>query len=121
MAQAAAAAGLSEKRFERLLGHLASAPERGFSDLRELLSDATAALFACDGSEDAFAALAEFDTHRLSALLLRYELSNWVLYARAYGGRRGPDASVRAVDRALRRSSAPLEWLATHWIAPAIA
>ena len=120
MAETACAAGLSKKRFERLLGDLAAAPERGFSDLRELLSDAAAALFACSGSEEAFAALAALDGRRLSCLLHRYEFSNWVLYARAYGGASGLDARARAVDRALRRSNVALEWLATHWIAPAI-
>ena len=43
------------------------------------------------------------------------------LYARAYGRQAGPDPRVVAVDRALRRSKSPLAWLATRWIAPALA
>ncbi len=52
MAETASAAGLSERAFAALLADLARRPERAFEDLRELLCDATAALFACrDGEE----------------------------------------------------------------------
>jgi hypothetical protein len=121
MAETASAAGLSESSFTKLLVDLSRRPERAFADLRELLSDATAALFACRNGEQAHAALVALDGHRFSALLHRYELSNWVLYARAYGGREGPDARAVAVDRILRKVKAPLEWLAAHWIASALA
>ena len=120
MAETAHAAGLSEVAFARLLADVARDPERAFADLRELLSDATTALFACRSGEQAHAALSALDGHRFSALLHRYELSNWVLYARAYGGRKGPDLRAQAVDRALRKTRAPLDWLAAHWIAPAL-
>ena len=53
-------------------------------------------------------------TSTLRALLHRYELSNWVLYARAYGGRGGPNPKVVAVEQALRTTRAPLEWLAAQ-------
>jgi hypothetical protein len=121
MSDTAAAAGLSRARFGALLADLARRPDRAFADLRELLSDATAGLHASRSAEQAYATLAAFDRHRYGALLHRYELANWVLYARAMGGGASRDARVAAVDRALRRSRAPLEWLLTHWIAPALA
>ena len=117
MAETASAAGLSEGAFAALLASLARDPDRAFAELRELLSDATAALFACRDGEQAHAALRALDGHRLSALLHRYELSNWVLYARAYGGRKGSSARARAVDCALRKTKDPLGWLVAHWVA----
>jgi hypothetical protein len=120
MAEAADAAGLGEDDFERLLQGIADDPDRAFTDLRELLFDATSALFACAGAEEAHAALAAFDTHRFTSLLHRYELSNWVLYARAHGDDRGDDSRARAVDRALRAEKASLDWLAAKWVAPAL-
>jgi hypothetical protein len=116
MAATADAAGLSAAGFETLLLGLAAAPERAFADLRELLSDATAALFASEGSEEALAALAAFDGRPLSPLLHRYELSNWVLYARAAPGSAGADRRARTTDRALRRAKSPLDWLVSNWI-----
>jgi hypothetical protein len=120
MAEAASTAGLSARAFERLLGGVAEDPDRAFADLRELLFDAAAALCTCITAEQGYAALAALDGHRFSALLHRYEISNWVLYARAYGAKARVDARARSVDRALRRAKAPLEWLAEHWIAPAL-
>ena len=120
MAETASAAGLTKASFARLLAGIARDPERAFADLRELLTDATAALYACRTGEQAHEALKALDGHRFSALLHRYELSNWVLYARAYGRREG-DPRARAVERALRKTRSPLEWLATHWVAPALA
>jgi len=122
MADAADAAGLGEDEFELLLQSIAADPDGAFTDLRELLFDATSALFACRGPEEAYAALAAFDTHRFASLLHRYELSNWVLYARAHGGDRGDDPRSRAVDHALREEKkASLDWLAAKWITPALA
>jgi hypothetical protein len=122
MAEAADAAGLSERRFEALLGSIARDPDRAFADLRELLSDATAALYECRSGEEGLAALTRFDAHRFAPLLHRYELSNWVLYARAFGEKKGKGggggggARARAIDRSLRKERAPLEWLARQWI-----
>jgi hypothetical protein len=121
MADAADAAGLGEDDFEQMLEGIAADPDRAFSDLRELLFDATAALFACHRPEEAHAALAAFDTHRFASLLHRYELSNWVLYARAYGDDRDGDPRARALDHALREEKVGLDWLAAKWIAPALA
>jgi hypothetical protein len=120
MAQAAHAAGLDDGGFEALLQGVAADPDRAFADLRELLFDATMALIGCRGSEEAYAALLSFDAHRFSALLHRYEISNWVLYGRAYGAGQAVDPRVRQVDLALRQQAAPLEWLATHWVVAAL-
>jgi hypothetical protein len=125
MAEAAHAAGLSAHRFEQLLASIARDPDRAFADLRELLSDATSAIYECRTGEEALSALATFDRHRFGALLHRYELSNWVLYARAYGDSRGSRdrrdrVRARAVDRALRKQKAPLDWLAARWIEPSV-
>ena len=121
MAEATTAAGLSAKGFESLLRGIASDPERAFEDLRQLLVDATSALVACAGAADAMAVLVGFEGHRFASLLHRYELSNWVLYARAYASRAlGPDPHVRAFDRALRKKRMPLQWLASEWISPAL-
>ncbi len=117
MAEAAGAAGLSADGFESLLERIAGDPERAFEELRELLYDATTALHACSTAADGLTALATFDRHPFAALLHRYELSNWVLYARAYAARdKGPDERARAVDRALRAEKDALEWLTKTWV-----
>ena len=124
MAEAAQAAGLSDERFEALLDEIAAAPERAFEDLRALLVDATRALLACTSADAALAALAPFDGHRFGPLLHRYELSNWVLYARAYG--QAPATAVgadaRDVDAILRADGVvSIDWLETNWVVPALA
>jgi hypothetical protein len=122
MAEAAQAAGLSSDGFATLLQSIAEDPARAFAELRELLFDASMALLASQRMEDALAALARADAHRFGPLLHRYELSNWVLYARAYGRRAATvDARTRTVDRALRETAEPLDWLTAHWVAPALA
>ncbi len=124
MAETAQGAGLSEAGFAKLLRGIARGPERAFADLRELLSDATRALFSCRSAEQAHGALRALDGHRFSALLHRYELSNWVLYARAYGQGAAlggkPDPRARAVERALRKAKDPLSWLVAAWVRPAL-
>jgi hypothetical protein len=120
MADAADGAGLSEDEFEHLLQSIADDPDRAFNDLRELLFDATVALYACRESEEAYAALSAFDAHRFASLLHRYELSNWVLRARAQGDDRGDDTRARAVDSALRQEKVGLDWLAAKWVGPAL-
>jgi hypothetical protein len=120
MADATAAAGMSARDFQRLLGALALDPEGAFRDLRELLYDATIALHASRTAEQGYDTLATLEGHRFSTLLPRYELSNWVLYARAYAGKRSSDARARKVDRALREKSSALEWLQQRWVLPAL-
>jgi len=124
MAEAADAAGLDEDGFERLLEEIAEDPDRAFEDLRALLFDAATSLVACRGAGDALAALDRLEDRRFAPLLHRHELSNWILYARAYAGDAlAPDPRVRDVDRALRdqgAAGAALEWLDATWVAPAV-
>jgi hypothetical protein len=117
MAEVAEAAGLDEAGFEALLESVAADPDRAFEDLRALLFDACTALVACAGVEDAAAALARFEGHRFGPLLHHYELSNWILYARAHAaGALSPDAAVRAIDAALRSAPIALDWLQAKWL-----
>ncbi len=121
MADAAEAAGLPEEGFEALLATIAADPDRAFEDLRELLFDAASALVVCRGLDAAAAALDSFEGHRFAPLLHHYELSNWILYARAYAAPAlAPDPSVRAIDAELRGASVALDWLEAHWVKPAL-
>lgn len=119
MAQTAEEAGLSSKAFARLLSSMADDPVRAFEDLRQLLVDVTAALYDCGGPEDGHAVLLRFSRHRFAPLLHRFELSNWVLWARAF--RRGGvdevnDVDVSAFDAALRKADDALQLLTTAWL-----
>ncbi len=117
MADSAAAAGLADEDFDALLQGIAEDPERAFEDLRQLLFDATTTLAACTGVEDALGALERFDEHRFGPLLHHYELSNWVLYARAYArGGIQEDARARAIDRTLREADVAIDWLTANWV-----
>ncbi len=116
MSDAAAAAGLSEDGFEALVTAMAATPERAFEELRELLYDATKALFAAKDAEAAMTALSAFDDRRFAPLLHHYELSNWVLYARAYGSA-VPDARAAELDAALRAAKdGALDALVARWL-----
>jgi hypothetical protein len=117
MAEAAFDAGLSATRFDALLRRIAKSPEQAFEDLRALLFDATVALLDCHGVDDATARLARFDAHPYAALLHHYELSNWVLFARAYG-KKGSAKKVLALDARLRAAKVSLDVLAREWLAP---
>jgi hypothetical protein len=121
MADAAEAAGVSEDGFDALLQGVVRDPERAFEDLRQLLFDVSTALLACQDADEALATLARFDAHRFAPLLHRYELSNWVLYARAHApGALGPDPRARAIDAALREDAVALDGLLTRWVTPAL-
>jgi hypothetical protein len=116
MADAAAGAGLSEDGFEALVTAMADAPERCFEELRELLYDATKALHAAGDAASAMTALAAFDDRRFAPLLHHYELSNWVLYARAYGSA-APDARAAELDLAMRAAKdGALDVLTKRWL-----
>lgn len=118
MAESASQAGLSDDAFEALLGGIADDPERAFEDLRQLLFDATTALTECTTADDASATLERFDAHRFAALLHHYELSNWVLFARAYAAKGTPPGDrARRIDAELRKAPVSLDWLAKNWIA----
>jgi hypothetical protein len=117
MADSAAAASLSESDFDALLQDIANDPDRAFEDLRALLFDATTSLLRCNGVDDALALFSRFSGHRYEALLHHYELSNWILYARAYAkGGVDPDPRARAIDGELRRAKVALDWLSAHWV-----
>lgn len=121
MAAAAENAGVDSNAFALLLESVAADPERAFEDLRALLFDAAMALLACRGVDEAESVLVGLKPRRFSCLLHHYELSNWVLYARAYAvplgeGPQGVDHAGET-DRALRAAPVSLEWLEKHWLA----
>jgi len=121
MSECAEAAGLDAAGFDALMQEIGAEPERAFESLRQLLFDATCALLRAPTAEAALDALAGFDTHRFASLLHHYELSNWVLYARAYApALLGPDARVRALDATLRAERDSLARLTTDWVRPAL-
>jgi hypothetical protein len=123
MAAVARDAGLSAKRFATLLETMARDPEGSFESLRELLYDTSLALVAAPDAGKAHAILVGAAAHPFGALLHRYELSNWVLYARAYAGAEarahGREVTrVRTFDEALRRAGSPLAWLSSALFGP---
>jgi hypothetical protein len=119
LAEAAEGAGLGEDDFDKLLQDVADDPEHAFASLRELLSDATSALFASENAEGALTVLTDLASHRFASLLHHYELSNWLLYARAYGSIE-PASKARAVELSLREAKDPLQWLTDAWVRPAL-
>jgi hypothetical protein len=116
MGEAAEQAGLSESDFQALLETVADEPERAFEDLRVLLFDVSGALLGCSGAREAQETLRSFADHRFGSLLHHYQLSNWVLYARAYAAP-APDQErlVHELDAALRTAPVSLEWLIERW------
>ena len=118
MAESAKAAGLGARGFEALLKGIAADPEGSFAELRQLLYDATCALAASRGAGAAMNALARFDGSRFGPLLHHYELSNWVLFARAHAKRGLKDTHARAIARALGRQASPRAWLRSQWVSP---
>jgi hypothetical protein len=128
MGEAALQAGLDDKAFARLLESVTAAPEKAFEDLRALLVDAGTALLACNDAEQAHVALERFNGHRFAPLIHHYQLSNWILYTRAYARGAAPtqagadavhagdDEGVHALDRTLRASPDSLAWLDAHWL-----
>jgi hypothetical protein len=117
MAECADNAGLPEPGFAALLEEVTRAPERAFEDLRALLFDAATALVACETATAAEAALQELRGHRFAPLLHHYQLSNWILYARAYADRSSDrDEIVDGLDRTLREAPVSLDWLDQNWL-----
>jgi hypothetical protein len=115
MAETCNAAGLSARGFERLLAKVASDPEAAFKSLRELLFDCTTELLACSTAEQALRVFEHIAKHEYAPLLHRYELSNWVLYCRAYAAKK-QNPAARKIDQALRKTPSPLTWLTTNWL-----
>ena len=107
LAAAAEASGLPARRFEALLAETTEDPERAFGDLRELLFDATTSLVLASSVDDATDRLTSFDGHRFAPFLHHYEISNWILFARAYASKTpGADQKVVEIDRMVRASGA---------------
>lgn len=120
MADSAMDAGMSEESFQALLESVAADPERAFEELRSLLFDVGTTLLDAGSVDHAAALLAPFDAHRFGPLLHHFELSNWILYARAYAAKpHGPDPAARAIDAALRAAPVSLDWLESNWVRPA--
>ncbi len=125
MAETAAGAGLGPDEFHALLERVAEDPAAAFEEVRSMLFQAAMALYACDGStgkngaDAALSLLAKIDKLPYAPLLHRFELSNWVLYARSFGARgANKNKAANATDAALRASRVSLEWLAREWVAP---
>src|SRR3954469_23050927 len=115
MAECAGDAGMAEPAFSAMLEAVVREPERAFEDLRALLFDAAMALVACPGVAEAQAVLEGFADRRFAPLLHHYQLSNWILYARAYADRTpGRDAVAAELDLALRQAPVALDWLDLH-------
>jgi hypothetical protein len=115
-------AGLSEAAIEALLAEVAREPERAFEELRALLFEAATSLLACPGVMEAAAVLKRFEGRRFEPLLHHFQLSNWILYARAYAADpTQPDPAVDAAAAALTGAPDSLEWLRRHWLEPAAA
>jgi hypothetical protein len=124
MAEAAEQAGLDEKGFAALIESVTKAPERAFEDMRALLVDAGTALLACKDAEQAQVALERFKDHRFAPLLHHFQLSNWILYTRAYGrsvprDAGGSDDAVHALDREMRASPDSIAWIERRLLADA--
>ena len=117
MAEAAEQAGLDETGFARLVDGVRAAPERAFEELRALLVDAGTALIACRDAAAAHVALEGFAGARFAPLLHHFQLSNWILYARAYAREDAAAAAVQALDARLRAAPDSLGWLESHWLA----
>jgi hypothetical protein len=121
MAECAEAAGVPEAGFTAMLEEVARQPERAFEDLRTLLYDAAGALLACPTARAAQETLEAFAGRRFAPLLHHYQLSNWILYARAYADSGpGPDPLVTALDRTLAEAPVSLDWLDANWLEPAL-
>ena len=117
MAEVAENAGLSPREFGALMEGVSREPDRAFEDLRALLLDVSTSLLRATDAPAAQLALERFEGHRFAPLLHHYQLSNWILYARAYSdGPSAQDGRVAALDATLRAAPSSLAWLATHWL-----
>jgi hypothetical protein len=119
MSETVSAAGMSEHAFEKMLMAMSEDPERAFEDLRCLLFDVTTALLTCSTAAEALQVFHTHRKHRFASLLHRYELSNWVLYTRAYTlGKCAyrPDPKLRRFDQALRNAKNSLDFLSEQWL-----
>jgi hypothetical protein len=116
MAEVAAAAGRSPEDFEALLHRMAEDPEGSFEELRELLFDVSIGLLYAGDVDRAEEVLSSLQGHVFAPILHHYDLSIWVLYARAHGTDLKQHAPLRKLDAKLREEARPLEWLVQHWL-----
>jgi hypothetical protein len=123
MLEAAEEAGQSAGAFEASLREVTAEPERAFEDLRALLYDAGLALTACRSVDAAAAVLDGLRGRRFAPLLHHFQMSNWILYARAYAAPAerpalaAEVAEVAKLDAALRAAPSSLTWLEENWLA----
>jgi hypothetical protein len=118
MAECSEAAGLPPESFAQLLEQVSRDPERAFEDMRQLLLDATTGLLSCADGAAADSVLEGFAGHRFASLLHHYQLSNWILSARAHAAPpSASDAAIADLDATLRAAPIALDWLADHWLA----
>jgi hypothetical protein len=122
MRDVAVDAGLSDDDFAALLDGIRADPQQAFEDLRALLFEVTCALWACRDVIAAATVLDRYTHHRFGSLLHHYQLSNWILYARAYSAA-APARSrvVQQFDQVLRGAKDSLAWLEAHWLKAAAA
>jgi hypothetical protein len=117
MGEAAEEAGLENADFAALLDTVVADPERAFEDLRALLFAVSCALFGCRDAAQAQLVFERFAEHRFEPLLHHFQLSNWVLYARAYGAAAPEqERAVNELDATLRAAPTALDWLIEHWV-----
>lgn len=117
LSEAAQDAGMTDDDFATLMTEISDDPDRAFEDLRRLLFDAATALAGCREAVEAQTQLERFAGHRFAALLHHYQLSNWILYGRAYAAAApAVDEVVRGLDTTLRKAPSALGWLAENWV-----
>jgi len=117
MRDVAADAGLSDDDFAQLLDSVRTDPPQAFEDVRAMLFEVTCALWACRDVMQAAAVLDQYTHHRFGSLLHHYQLSNWILYARAYSAA-APEGTrvVKQFDEVLRGAKGSLAWLEENWL-----
>lgn len=122
LTDAALDAGMPEESVEAMLHSTVEDPDGAFEGLRALLFDACVALLPARGVDEAAAILEGFEGRPFASLLHHYELSNWILFARANcpDGLLAPDPRVRELDRALRAASSSIELLDQRWLQPRV-
>lgn len=95
--------------------------QRGVAErFLSLLFQVARRLLDCRNAVEAQHVLESFTAHRFTCLLHHYQLSNWVLYARAYGAPApAQQLAIHELDATLRNAPVALDWLSEHWFAPA--
>lgn len=113
-------AQLAPAALRRVLERLAADPGAAFGELRRLLFEVATSLVRAEGIDDAARRLDAYADRPLAPLLPHYNLSNWILHGRAYGGRIAPRIAPRIarIDAQLRAAPSELDWLEQAWLRP---